>query len=163
MWYMLCSPAYRFCAGVYVAKDTSLRRILFVDDEDGIRSTLPRILENNGFAVTAVGTVSEALAQVNRTKYDVLLSDLNIKEPEDGFLVIAAMRLFQPKCINIILTAYPTVDNAVQGIRHAIDDYFIKPVDVEDLVNAINQKLNTRHGRIMASSERKTGTDARSK
>jgi DNA-binding NtrC family response regulator len=88
---------------------------------------------------------------------------LNIHEPGDGYLVIAAMRLFQPKCVNIALTAYPTVDNAVQGIRHAIADYFIKPVEIEDLVNAINQKLKIRRGRIRASSEQKTGTDARSK
>jgi DNA-binding NtrC family response regulator len=149
---------------VYVAKDKSPRRILFVDDEEGIRSTLPRILRNHGFAVTAVGSVSDALAQANRTKYDVLLSDLNIKEPGDGFLVIAAMRLFQPKCVNIVLTAYPTVDNAVQGIRHAIADYFVKPIDIEGLVNAINQKLKTRPSeRITASTERKTGTDARTK
>jgi two-component system, NtrC family, response regulator AtoC len=144
-----------------VAKPPSLRRILFVDDEEGIRSTLPRILANYGFAVTAVATVSEALARVNRTKYDVLLSDLNVIEPGDGFLVIAAMQLFQPKCINIVLTAYPTVDNAVQGIRHAIADYFIKPVEIEDLVNAINQKLKIRRsGRIKTSPERRTGTDA---
>jgi two-component system, NtrC family, response regulator AtoC len=149
---------------VYVAKDSSPRRILFVDDEEGIRSTLPRILQNRGFAVTAVGSVSDALAQANRTKYDVLVSDLNIKEPGDGFLVIAAMRLFQPKCINIVLTAYPTVDNAVQGIRHAIADYFVKPVEIEDLVKAINQNLKTgRSGRIAASLDRKTGTDVRTK
>jgi DNA-binding NtrC family response regulator len=68
-----------------VAKDTSPRRILFVDDEEGIRLTLPPILRNRGFTVTAVGNVSDALAQVNRAKYDVLVSDLNIHEPGGGF------------------------------------------------------------------------------
>jgi ActR/RegA family two-component response regulator len=86
MWYTGKVPVHRFEVGVYVAKDTRLRRILFVDDQEGIRSTLPRILQNRGFAVTAVGTVSEALAQVNRTKYEVLISDLNIKEPGDGYI-----------------------------------------------------------------------------
>jgi DNA-binding NtrC family response regulator len=59
------------------------------------------------------------------------------------------------------LIAYPAVDNAVQGIRHTIADYFAKPVEIQDLVKAINQNLETgRSGRIAASLERKTGTDA---
>jgi DNA-binding NtrC family response regulator len=127
-------------AGVRVAKDTTARRILFVDDEEGIRLTLPPILKDNGFAVTAVGSVSDTLAQVNRNKYDVLVSDLNIHEPGDGFLVIAAMRLLQPNCVNLVLTGYPAFKTAVESIRNEIADYFVKPVEIEDLVNAINLK-----------------------
>jgi DNA-binding NtrC family response regulator len=146
---------------VYVAKDTSPRRILFVDDEEGIRLTLPPILTHHGFAVTAVGSVPDALTQVNRTKYDVLLSDLNIHEPGDGFLVIAAMHLQQPECVNLVLTGYPALDTAVDGIRQEIADYFVKPVEIEDLVNAINLKLKlkTRRSGRVTSPERKR-TDA---
>ena len=141
-----------------MAKDTNPRRILFVDDEEGIRLTLPPILTNRGFTVTAVGSVSDALAQVNRKKYDVLISDLNIHERGDGFLVIAAMHLRQPKCVNLVLTGYPALDSAVEGIRLGIADYFVKPVEIEDLVKAINLKLklvSRSSGRIKASPERR--------
>jgi DNA-binding NtrC family response regulator len=137
-----------------VAKDTNPRRILFVDDEEGIRLTLPPILTGCGFAVTAVGSVSDALAQVSRKKYDVLVSDLNIHEPGDGFLVIAAMHLQQPECVNLVLTGYPALDTAVEGIREEIADYFVKPVEIEELVNAINLKLELKSrlsGRIKPS------------
>ena len=127
-----------------MAKDTSLRHIFFVDDEEGIRLTLPSILTDHGFAVTAVGSVSDALAQVNRKKYDVLVSDLNIHEPGDGFLVIAAMHLQQPECVNLALTGYPALDSAVEGIRQEVADYFVKPVAIDDLVNAINLKLKLK-------------------
>ena len=146
MWYIRKAPVFRFDAGVYVAKDASPRRILFVDDEEGIRATLPLILKKRGFAVTAVGNVADALSEVNRTKYDVLLSDLNIETPGDGFVVIAAMQLFCPKCISFILTGYPALDTAVQAIRHGIADYFTKPVEIQDLVDAINEKLKG-HGK----------------
>jgi len=141
-----------------VAKDTRSRRILFVDDEEGIRLTLPPILTDRGFAVTAVGNVSDALAQINRAKYDVLVSDLNIHEPGDGFLVIAAMQLQQPECVNLVLTGYPALDSAVEGIRLGIADYFVKPVEIEDLVKAIKLKLKLktrRSGHVTASRERK--------
>lgn len=138
--------------------------MLLVDDEQDIRLTLPPILTDYGFAVTTVGTVSDALAQVSRTKCDALVSDLNIHEPGDGFLVIAAMHLQQPECVNVVLTGYPAFESAVEGIRQEVADYFVKPVEIEDLVNAINLKLklkSLRSGRIKPSPKRKS-TKARS-
>ena len=105
-----------------------------------------------------MGNVSDALAQVNRAKYDVLVSDLNIHEPGDGFLVIAAMHLRHPKCVNLVLTGYPALDSAVEGIRLGIADYFVKPVEIEDLVKAIKLKLklmSRSSGHIKPSPERK--------
>lgn len=156
---MWIKPPYRFDAEVYVAEDTRPRRILFVDDEEGIRLTLAPILTGRGFAVTAVGNVSDALAQVHRAKYEVLISDLNIHEPGDGFLVIAAMNLQQPDCVNLVLTGYPALDSAVEGIRQGISDYLVKPVEIEELVNAINLKLklnSLRSGSVTSPKLRRT-------
>ncbi len=72
-------------------------RLLFVDDEEGIRLTLAALLARNGFDVTSVATVRDALTQVNSMHYDVLLCDLNIEKPGDGFVVIGAMRYTQPR------------------------------------------------------------------
>jgi two-component system, response regulator RegA len=131
-----------------MAKKAGGGHVLIVDDEESIRTTLPPILTERGFAVTAVGSVSEALAKVNETRFDVLVSDLNIHTPGDGFLVIAAMHLFQPKCVNVVLTGYPAFDTAVEGIRHKVADYFVKPVEIEDLVNAINLNLKPKARRM---------------
>ena len=78
---------------------TSAKNLLFVDDEDSIRLTLTPILKKHGFEVTAVANVSDALAQIDLSKYDVLVSDLNIEKPGDGFAVIAAMKVSQLKSI----------------------------------------------------------------
>ena len=115
--------------------------MLFVDDEDHIRLTLPVLLEKHGFDVTPVASVADALVQISAVSFDVLVADLNIHREGDGFLVITAMRRAQPNCKNFILTGYPGLENAICAIQNQVDDYFTKPADVEELVAKIKARL----------------------
>ena len=119
---------------------TSPVRILFVDDEETIRITLGEVLRVQGYEVTTVSTVAEALVQITSNPFDVLIADLNIGQPGDGFTVVSAMRSTQPDCATFILTAYPALETALQAIRSQVDDYLIKPTDVEALVRAIESR-----------------------
>jgi YesN/AraC family two-component response regulator len=119
-------------------------RVLFVDDEPTIRVTLPKILEMHEFEVKAAASVQDALRLIQEEKFDVLLSDLNIGAPSDGFTVVSAMRCVQPDAVTIIITGYPAFESALQAIREQVDDYISKPADVDDLVNTIKQKV--KHG-----------------
>lgn len=119
-------------------------RILFVDDEAGIRETLRLILEQHGFEVTTASAVPEALEHINHAKFDVLLSDLNIGQPGDGFTVVSAMRRVQPEAATFILTGYPDFDTALQAIRSQVDDYLLKPTDVPTLIHTITRRLDHR-------------------
>ena len=116
-------------------------RLLFVDDEESIRVTLPLLLEHHGFDVTTVPTVADALVQISAVSFAVLVADLNIHREGDGFLVITAMRRAQPHCKNFILTGYPGLENAVRAIQNQVDDYFTKPADIEQLVTKIRARL----------------------
>lgn len=120
-------------------------RILFVDDEPNIRLTLPPILEQHGFEVKAAGTVAEALKEISASQFDVLISDLNVGENGDGFRVVGAMREQQPDCITMILTGYPAFESAVEALHHRVDDYVVKPVDVESLVSSLRDKLTRKN------------------
>ena len=120
------------------------KRLLFVDDVEGIRSTLPTILERRGFDVRVAATVPEALSEIRTHEFDVLLSDLNIGEDGDGFSVIRAMRKAHPKCVAILLTGYPAFETAVQAIEDGVDGYLVKPADINSLVSTIERKLRTR-------------------
>jgi ActR/RegA family two-component response regulator len=122
--------------------------ILFVDDEPPIRTTLPAILNRFGFDVTAAGTVPEALHLIATRKFDVLISDLNIGQPGDGFTVVSAMRRTQPDAVTFILTGYPAFQTALEAIRQQVDDYLIKPADMEALVENIREKLITPPPRV---------------
>ena len=124
----------------------SRKRVLFVDDEPSIRLTLPPVLEEHGFEVTSAGSVADALLELNSSKFDVLLSDLNIGEEGDGFLVVSAMRHVQPRCLTVILTGYPAFESALEAIRHQVDDYLVKPADVEALIASLREKLSRTNG-----------------
>src|ERR1700692_2545442 len=108
-------------------------RILFVDDEASIRLTLPRVLAKFGFDITSVGTVENALAEIRTEKFDILLSDLNLPEPNAGFTVIEAMRKAQPRCINFILTGYPADETFRRAHGQGVAHYFTKPVEIDDM------------------------------
>lgn len=116
-------------------------RVLFVDDEPNIRLTMPAILQMHEFDVTTCATVAEALVAMQSDKFDVLIADLNIGQPGDGFTVVSAMRRTQPEAVTIILTGYPAFETALQAIRSQVDDYVVKPANVNDLVQLINAKL----------------------
>lgn len=128
--------------------------ILFVDDEESVRITLAMMLEANGFKVTAAATVAEALGLIARSKFDVLIADLNVGQAGDGFTVVSAMRRTHPETATFILTGYPAFETALEAIRQQVDDYLVKPTDIEELVATINSKLTNRKGPIR-SIERK--------
>lgn len=119
-------------------------RVLFVDDEAGIRMTLAPILERHGFEVATAANVPEALEKINHEPFDVLLSDLNIGQPGDGFTVVSAMRRVQPDACTFILTGYPDFETALEAIRNQVDDYLLKPTDVPTLIDAIERKMHER-------------------
>lgn len=115
-------------------------KLLFVDDDESIRQTLPAILTAEGFAVTTLATVAEAIAEINREPFDILLSDLNIGQPGDGLTVVSAMRRIQPHARTYILTGYPDFTSALEAIRSQVDDYLTKPADIRKLLEALRTK-----------------------
>ena len=119
-------------------------RILFVDDEPSIRLTLPAVLEQHGFEVKAAASVAEAVKQIKASRFDVLISDLNVDEGGDGLRIVSAMREKQPHCVTLILTGYPGFETAVDALRLRVDDYVVKPVDVETLISALRKKLEQK-------------------
>ena len=123
---------------------SSRDRVLFVDDEPNIRLTLPSVLARHGFEVTTAASVPAALREIQSSSFDVLLSDLNIGEEGDGFRIVSAMRSAQPRCVNVILTGYPALESAVQAIRSQVDDYLVKPADVDTIIKVLRKKLASR-------------------
>jgi ActR/RegA family two-component response regulator len=122
-------------------------RVLFVDDEPSIRLTLPPVLQEAGFEVRVSESVPDALFEINTNPFDVLISDLNIGEEGDGFLVVSAMRHIQPDCTNFILTGYPAFETALQAIHNQVDDYLVKPVEVGSLIKAVRARVESRGGK----------------
>ena len=115
--------------------------VLVVDDEESIRSMLQLVLQKEGFTVTTVGTVAEALALISQLHFDVLISDLNIGHPADGFVVVSAMRRTQPDTLTFLLTGYPDFETALEALRQHVNDYLIKGTPTKELVERIKTRL----------------------
>ena len=124
-----------------VQVELTRKRLLFVDDEHGIRETLPVIMRRYGFNVTVAATVADGIQQIQSQEFDLLLCDLNIERYGDGYDVIRAMRKFNSDCVIIILTAYPDFESAVEAIHLRIDDYLVKPANADLLVAVLAAKL----------------------
>jgi YesN/AraC family two-component response regulator len=125
-----------------------------VDDEAAMRETLPAILKMHNFEVTSAGTVEEALGEVSRNHFDVLISDLNISQAGDGFNVVSAMRRAQPDCVTVILTGYPGYESARKAIQYQVHHYLTKPTRPPELIAAINESLATAKARRPAGEKR---------
>ena len=130
------------------------RRMLFVDDEPSIRLTLPEILRMHGYDVEVASTVSQALSAIQNSKFDILISDLNIGNPGDGITVVSAMRRTQPQSITLNHTGYPGFETALQAIRSQVDDYLVKPTNIGRLVDTIESKLQSRSPHKPAPAKR---------
>jgi two-component system, NtrC family, response regulator HydG len=120
------------------------KRLLFVDDQRGIRETLSLILLRHGFTVTLAATIQQALQQIEAQEFDLLLCDLNVERERDGYTVVRRMREVHPRCVTIILTGYPDLESAIDGIRLGVIDYITKPTNADELVTLLTEKLAAR-------------------
>jgi DNA-binding NtrC family response regulator len=107
-------------------------RILVVDDEDGMRRLLSRVLTREGYETSAVGSGAEALRLVASERFDLVVTD--IKMPEmDGLLLLAELKEYEPSLPIIVITAYGTIENAVQALRSGAYDYIAKPFENDEI------------------------------
>ena len=145
-WQSTLSAAFVAEAGskpLTMTSRTQRPSVLVVDDERTIVQTLVMILEQNGFEVSSACSVPEALDQINSRAFDILLSDLNIGQPGDGFTLASTMRRRWPKALTLILTGYPDFETALEAIRRQVDDYLIKPIEPALLLSTLQTKLQT--------------------
>src|SRR5581483_11519878 len=129
-------------------------KILLVDDNDQVRTTLKAVLEAHQFRVSAAPSVGEALQLINAQSFDVLLCDLHMPGAGDGFTVVSAMRHTNPDAITLVFTGYPALEEAMNAILLQADEILLKPMGIPALVELIREKLKTRGNRKLTNIER---------
>ncbi len=122
-------------------KGMAVVRILFVDDNEAIRMSMCRILENVGFAVVCASDVGTALKFISSQKFDVLLTDLHMPGAGDGLTVVSAMRHANPDAVTLLLSAFPEMSAAANAILMQTDEILVKPMQVQDLIATIESRL----------------------
>jgi DNA-binding response OmpR family regulator len=118
-----------------------MTKVLLAEDDEAVRDMLQTSLERDGFEVTAVGSVCEALSRIATETFDVLLSDLHMPLAGDGFTVVSAMRHTHPNAVTLVLSGYPELDEALSAIRLQADEILVKPIQIASLREIIREKL----------------------
>jgi two-component system response regulator HydG len=115
--------------------------VLVVDDEGGIRDSLKRLLERESFTVLTAANGKEGLDLLRREKINLILSDLMMPEM-NGMDLLRASRVVAPETELIMLTAFGTIDTAVEAMREGAYDFITKPFKREHVLKSIKQALD---------------------
>lgn len=118
-------------------------RILVVDDEPLIRGTLGELLEHEGYQVATANDAASALALAAQTNFDLLLCDLQLPDLDGVSLLERILRL-NSTTVAILITAYGTVETAVQAFRRGAHDYLLKPLRFDEVLAKIHNLLRLR-------------------
>jgi DNA-binding NtrC family response regulator len=111
-------------------------KILIVDDEERFRITLGKLLASHGLSVKDVGSGQEALDELAREPYDIVL--LDVKMPGmSGTEVLPRIKALDPAIEVIVLTGHASVDIAAELIAHGAADYLVKPYRIQELLDII--------------------------
>ncbi len=120
------------------------RTILIVEDEDVIRETLQELLVGEGYEVFAAGRVSDAIKLARENDFDVAICDVQLPDG-DGIALLRRIHQLNPHTCILIITAYATVENAVDAFKAGAFEYLVKPVIFDDLLHKLDRLYQFRN------------------
>jgi len=130
-------------------------RILIVDDDESIRKVLAAVLEENGYMIDAAEDGKEAIEKTDKDFYNLALVDIRLPDIE-GSKLIAMMKETTPRMRKIIITGFPSLQNAVEALNKGADAYIIKPFDMDKVLQTIKEQLKKYEEEKKYSQERVT-------
>ncbi len=114
--------------------------VLVVEDDNSLREALCDTLETAGIPVKAVANGSAALKLIDTESVSMVVSDVHMK-PMDGYHLLQQLKDKCPSLPVVLMTAYGSVEKAVQAMRDGASDYLVKPFEAEVLINMVNRYL----------------------
>jgi DNA-binding response OmpR family regulator len=133
---------------------SAAHRVLLVDDDDSVRAMMNATLGRKGFDVVTAASVTEALKRITTESFDVLITDLHMPNPGDGFTVVTAMRHSQPDALTLLVSGYPDVQSAMAAILLEADEIIVKPFEVGRLADLVREKMLSRKPTTRLCKER---------
>src|SRR5262245_23552944 len=117
--------------------------VLVVDDEPLIRDTLAEFLTQEGCTVAACAGGAEALALAAQRPFDVALCDMQMPDM-DGLELLDRLAQVSPQTFVLLITAYATVENAVEAFQRGAHDYLMKPILLDEVLGKIRRLMAHR-------------------
>lgn len=128
-------------------------RILIIDDQESIRKSLKLALEREGYLVETAENGREAIRKSKGRPYNLALVDLRLPDM-DGIELLTKMRETVPKMVKIIITGYPSQENAIEAVNRGADGYIVKPYTMEGLLRKIREHLQKQQEAKKYSEEK---------
>lgn len=128
-------------------------RILVIDDDENIRKVLKTILEDEGFVVDTAETAKEGIEKSEKSFYNIALIDVRLPDME-GIELLPKLRDTKPKMRKIIVTGYPTLQNAIAAVNKGADAYVVKPFEVDKILETIREQLKKQEEEKRYSEEK---------
>ncbi|MHC4876220.1 MAG: sigma-54-dependent transcriptional regulator [Planctomycetota bacterium] len=119
------------------------RNVLIVEDEEIIRQSLREVLDGEGYEVFEAGCVADALKQTRENDFGVAICDVQLPDG-DGIALLRRLHQMNPHTCILIITAYATVENAVEAFKAGAFDYIVKPVIFDDLLHKLDRLYEFR-------------------
>jgi len=126
--------------------DAGQRQVLVVDDEEAIRTGIAQALALMGLQVATAAGGAAALEMLARSPYAVVLLDIRMPDL-DGMEVLKRIRQDHPESEVIMITGFPTIQGAVEAIKHGALDYLVKPFRLDDLEAVVRRALDHQEQR----------------
>jgi DNA-binding NtrC family response regulator len=120
-----------------------MARILLVDDEPRILSLLNSLLKADGYEVVSCQEGNKAIEMIRAERFDLMISDIRMS-PVSGMEILTIARAEQPSMAVILLTAYGSVETAIEAMKRGAFDYVTKPFKVDELLIVIKRALDYR-------------------
>jgi len=130
-----------------------LTRILVVDDDETIRTTMKAILEDEGYLVDLASTGEEAIQLTMKKTYNVALLDIRLPDME-GVELLRLMRDNVPRTRKVMVTGYPSMQNAIAALNKNADAYLLKPIDIEKLLALVKEQLDAQENERKFSEQK---------
>lgn len=130
-------------------------KILIVDDDENIRNTMKAILEDEGYLVDTAESGGEAVQKTQKTNYNIALLDIRLPDME-GVELLKLIKEGVPRTRKIMVTGYPSMQNAIAALNKNADAYLIKPVDIENLLSAVKNQLQLQESEKEFSEQKVT-------
>jgi DNA-binding response OmpR family regulator len=121
-------------------RDTGQVRILMVDDDETIRKSITTVLEEKGYLVDTAENGRAAIRKSEKEVYNLALIDIRLPDM-DGVQLLTALKETAPKMVKIIITGYPSLQNAVEAVNKGADGYIVKPIKMGELLAMIKEHL----------------------
>lgn len=128
-------------------------RILVIDDDKSIRKIFRLNLEEEGYVVDTAETGEEALRKVERYHYNIALIDIKLGDV-DGTDLLERIREKSPWMKKIIVTGFPSMQNAIKAVNKGADSYILKPVKIDRLLKIIEEQLRKQREEDEFSEEK---------